>query len=68
MIGMKIHGPDGEFEFGDWELEDAYDSEDRRVSWANVYELKARYDDVLGIEDDEARLEAAKALVAELYG
>lgn len=53
-------------EFGDYDPRDAISGDDEQIDWGRVGELEGRYAAVLEIEDDEERLAAAKALVAEL--
>lgn len=53
-------------EFDDIEKDDAFDPADAEVDWSGVDVLAAMMDDVMAITDPDARLEAAKALVARL--
>lgn len=55
-------------EFGDYEPEDAVADGDHEVDWSNVEELSRKFAAIEVIWDDAERLEAAKALVAELNG
>jgi hypothetical protein len=53
-------------EFGDFDLDDAATEGDADVDWTQVEELADKYAQILAIEDEEERLFAAEALMAEL--
>lgn len=53
-------------DFGDCDPLDALSGDDDQVEWGQVYDLADKFAAVLAIENDEERLEAAKALVAQL--
>lgn len=58
-------------DFGDSDVADAVaagDPADHEIDWDQVIALQGAYDYVNTIQDDEERLEAAKALVAKING
>lgn len=58
-------------EFGDSDIQDAVipgDPAADEVDWDQVIALQGAYDYVFTIEDENERLEAAKALVEQMHG
>lgn len=58
-------------EFGDSDIQDAVIPDDpaaHEIDWDQVIALQGAYDYVLSLQDEKERLEAAKALVAEMHG
>lgn len=58
-------------EFGDSDIQDAVipgDPTVDEIDWDQVIALQGAYDYVLSIEDENERLEAAKALVEQMHG
>lgn len=55
-------------EFGDITPDDVYTEGDDEVDWSQVDRVASQIESIQEIDDDDERLEAAKAWAAELVG